>query len=246
MNKKDISVANRLMVAADYSPTGIGRAGARKNVLDLADQLADTGVILKMNSILRACGYDIIGEIHQRGLEVFADLKLVDIPATMMIDGMFLDENDVRPAFVTAMANAGVKGLKSLAEAMPSTQILAVTVLTSLDQEGCQDVFGCDPTTGVQRFANIAQRADLEGLILSPKELNIITDMPDIHLDCNTPGIRPNWTVVEGDDQSRVTTPADAIAAGAKRIVVGRPITQADSPRDAVQRTLDEIAAALD
>jgi len=240
------SIASRLIVAADYSPVGIGRSGVREKVLRLADQLAHTGVVLKVNSALRACGFDLIREIHERDLKVFADLKLVDIPATMMIDGMFLDEDGVRPAFVTAMANAGVQGLKSLVEAMPSTQVLAVTVLTSLDEDGCQDVFGCNPTEGVQRFANIAQRANMEGLILSPKELGIITDMPDIHLDCNTPGIRPSWAIVKDDDQSRVTTPAKAIANGAKRIVVGRPITQADSPRDAVQRTLDEIAAALD
>lgn len=245
MKNSDIPVASRLIVAADYSPAGIGRQGVREKVLMLADQLADTGVVLKMNSVLRACGFDLIGEVRRRGLKVFADLKLVDIPATMMLDGMLLDEADVRPEFVTAMANAGVQGLKSLAEAMPSTQVLAVTVLTSLDKDGCQDVFGCDPTTGVQRFARIAQRADLGGLILSPKELSIIADMQDVFLDCNTPGIRPSWTMVKNDDQSRVTTPADAIAAGAKRIVVGRPITQADSPRDAVQRTLDEIAAVL-
>lgn len=244
MSIEKLSIENRLIVAADYAPTGIGIQGVREKVLELADQLVDMGVILKINSILRACGYELINEIQERGLEVFADLKLVDIPQTMMLDGMLLDY--ARPALVTAMANAGVRGLQSLSGAMPSTSVLAVTILTTFDEEECIEIFGCTPVEGVARFASIAQKGGVDGLILSPKELGIITDMPDIYLDGNTPGIRPKWAIVEGDDQKRVTTPADAIAAGSKRIVVGRPITGSDNPRDAVERTLDEIAAVLD
>lgn len=240
----DIPISERLIIAADFAPDSSGRKGVHKKIMALADQLEGTGVIFKMNSALRALGMGLIREINERGLKVFADYKLVDIPATMEIDGLFLTED--QPAIVTAMANAGTRGLRALSNVLPLTEVLAVTVLTSLDEEECLEIFGCTPAEGVARFAKIAQDGNVDGLILSPKELGIIADMPDIYLDCNTPGIRPSWTVVEGDDQSRVTTPADAIAAGAKRLVIGRPITQADNPRMAVERTLDEIASVLD
>jgi orotidine-5'-phosphate decarboxylase len=235
----------RLIVAADYEPTiDGGIKEVREKVLALAKQLKDMGIYIKINSILRACGYDLIVQLHDLGLQVMADLKLVDIPATMKIDGQLLSE--VGPELVTVMANASIEGMSSLRYVLPHTELLAVTILTSLDEDECQQVFGCSTKAGVVRFARMAQMAGFQGLVLSPKEVEVIRKRKEIGLSVNTPGIRPLWSLVEGDDQKRTGTPEEVILAGGDRVIIGRPITKAKDPREAVQKTLDEIQATLE
>ncbi|MDP3961616.1 MAG: orotidine 5'-phosphate decarboxylase / HUMPS family protein, partial [Pseudorhodobacter sp.] len=104
-----LAPAERLIVAADFKPDllkGNGRSWVRRQVLMLADSLKGTGVYLKTNSILRACGYDLIDEIHNRGLKVFADLKFYDIGETLSTDGALLKE--FKPELVTVACIAGV------------------------------------------------------------------------------------------------------------------------------------------
>ncbi|MBU1015272.1 orotidine 5'-phosphate decarboxylase, partial [Patescibacteria group bacterium] len=112
-------------------------------------------------------------------------------------------------------------------------------------EEECQAIFTCSTKAGVLRFARMAQLAGIGGLVSSPQEAEMLAAKKELVLESNTPGIRPEWTLVAGDDQRRIMTPGNAIKAGARRIVVGRPITQADNPREAVERTLEEIKAAL-
>ena len=123
--------------------------------------------------------------------------------------------------------------------------MLGVTVLTSVDEEECQSIFSCSTKAGVLRFARMAQLAGVAGLVSSPQEAEMLAGKKELVLAANTPGIRPEWSLVAGDDQRRVMTPGKAMKAGVKRIVVGRPITQADNPLEAVRRTLDEMEAAL-
>lgn len=111
--------AERLIVAADFKPKpeecipyGLARNSVRRQVLALADSLKGTGVYLKVNSALRACGYDLIGEIQSRGLRVFADLKLYDIPNTLTDDGILLRETN--PGLVTVVCSAGVPAMQAL------------------------------------------------------------------------------------------------------------------------------------
>jgi orotidine-5'-phosphate decarboxylase len=237
--------ADRLIVAADFAPDKVsGIAGVRSKVMDLAAKLEGTGVCIKINSILRACGYSLIKDFQDLGLKVMADLKLVDIPATMKIDGELLALNS--PDLLTVMANSSIAGMSAIKQVLPKTEILAVTILTSLDEEECQQIYDCSIRAGVVRFARMAHTAGCQGLVCSGKEVKVIKDRKDISLFLNTPGIRPKWAIVGDDDQKRVTTPADAIANGVDRIIIGRPITQADSPNDAVKRTLDEIQQAVE
>lgn len=241
--KKEIKTEERLIVAADYSPKDCGGIrGVEAKVLELALSLRGTGVIIKINSILRAVGYGLIVTLHEMGLKVFADLKLVDIPATMKIDAELLAQ--VSPDFVTVMCNAS-DGIRFFKDALgPGCEVLGVTVLTSLTDEKCKAIYSCSCEEGVSRFAQIGYEAGLDGLILSPKEIQIVKNLPELDLSLNTPGIRPLWSLVENDDQSRVMTPEKAIKSGADRIVIGRPITGAKNPRKAVIQTLNEIIAA--
>lgn len=240
-----LNPAERLIVAADYDPDKHGgRTGVKKKVLELAKILEGTGVYIKVNSIARACGYDLIDELHALGLRVFVDLKLIDIPKTMRFDGSFLRE--AKPEIVTVMCCAGIDGMNAVKEWIGNnTEVLGVTVLTSLNEEECQAIFTCSTKAGVLRFSRMAQLAGLGGLILSPKESKIVKGRFELVLSINNPGIRPGWAFVAEDDQSRILTPCEAIKNGADRLVIGRPITQAEDPREAVLKTIEEIKAGL-
>ena len=250
---KELRPEERLIVAADYSPKDFGGIqGVKSKVLALAEELKGLGVYIKVNSVLRAVGYGLITKLHDLGLKVFADLKLIDIPNTMGTDGEMLAE--VRPDILTVMCCAGIDGMNAVQKVLgDTTEVLGVTVLTSFDEEECQGIFTCSTKAGVLRFARMAQLAGLGGLILSPKEVDVLNKRFELTLSLNTPGIRPAWSLILGDDQSRVLTPQKAIENGAERIVMGRPIVKADAndeglpqnPREAVERTLKEIKTGL-
>lgn len=250
--EKELRLEERLIVAADFSPKDFGGiSGVKKRVIELAQDLEGLGVYIKVNSVLRAAGYDLINQLHDLGLKVFADLKIIDIPNTMATDAEMLAE--VKPEILTVMCCAGIDGMHIVQQNLPNTEVLGVTILTSLNEEECQAIFTCSTKAGVLKFARMAQLAGLGGLILSPKELEVVANRIELNLSLNSPGIRPLWSIVEGDDQSRVLTPQKAIENGAKRIVLGRPIVQAckndkgfpQNPREAVERTLEEIKMGL-
>src|SRR5262245_61817508 len=113
--RKDLTPAQRVMVAADFKPEGDGpdaRAFVWAKVLKLARALKGTGVTLKVNSALRANGFALIDLIHEHDLEVFADLKLYDIPETLATDGALL--RSAKPELVTAACVSGVEALTKL------------------------------------------------------------------------------------------------------------------------------------
>lgn len=243
--RRTLTPAERLIVAADFKPTPPnGKEWVRSRVLELADSLEGTGVYLKVNSALRACGYDLIDEIHVRGLRVFADLKLFDIGGTLSIDGILLKE--AKPELLTTVCSAGVAAMQALKAELPDTEVLGVTVLTSLKDADTQAMFTCSTEEAVMRFAQVAANAKIDGLISSPKEAEMLRAKFGIVMSLNTPAIRPKWATVLDDDQNpdRIMTPEKAVRAGADRIVVGRPIVKAEKPYDAVIWTLEEIALA--
>lgn len=237
--KKKLKLAERLVVAADVAN--------KEAVVRLCDSLVGIGVVIKLNSVLRREGYALINSVSERGLKVFADLKLNDIPATMRKDGEFLYQ--FAPAKVTVMCSAGVAGMRAVKEAIgQGTEVLGVTVLTSFNDDECECIFKRSVVDAVMALACHALHAGLDGLICSPRELQYLRHHEDLvaRMSFNTPGIRPEWAEVKGDDQSRTATIREAILAGADRVIIGRPITQAKNPREAVERTLAEIDLALE
>lgn len=229
--RKKLDPADRLIVAAD-----------NVDVMELATRLQGTGVYIKVNSALRERGYPLILQLHELGLRVFADLKLNDIPETLATDGHLLAT--VAPELVTVMCSAGITAMKSLKAMLPNTELLGVTVLTSMSDSDSLELYGCTVAGAVMRLALMARAAGIAGLISSAREAPRLREALGDELTINTPAIRPVWAKVAGDDQNaaRVVTPAEAIRLGADRIVVGRPIVRAADMRDAVLRTLDELA----
>ena len=235
-----LKIEERLIVSADFNPKDFGELkGVETQILSLAKDLQGLGVYIKVNSALRAIGYELITKIHDLGLKVFADLKLNDIPNTMQTDAEFLKE--FKPEILTVMCSSGIKGMCSVQEVLKdTTEVLGVTILTSLDNKNCQSIFSCSPEEGAIKFAKIAKIAGFDGIILSPQEVQIVKQL-NLKLTLNTPGVRPLWTAIKNDDQSRILTPTKAIQNGVDRIIVGRPITQSQNAREAVLKILEEI-----
>jgi orotidine-5'-phosphate decarboxylase len=160
-------------------------------------------------------------------LDIFLDLKLHDIPAT--VAGAARAVAAVAPAYLTVHACGGPAMIEAAAAALPATRIAAVTILTSLDAADL-DRLGItgSPAEAVRRLAVLAVAAGARALVCSPREVALVRAAvgPDVVLI--TPGVRP----AGGDrqDQARVATPEQALADGADLLVVGRPITGAADP----------------
>jgi orotidine-5'-phosphate decarboxylase len=178
---------------------------------------------------------------------IFLDLKLHDIPAT--VQRAFLAASLHAPEFVTVHCDEGGEILRSVAEQNPGgTKILAVTVLTSLNQGklkklGYAEKYAEDLSALVLLRARLAKEAGCHGIVCSGHEVGMIRRELGPELIVVTPGIRPAWSVVSQDDQQRIMTPADAVKNGADYIVVGRPIRDAKDPADAAKRVAEEIAS---
>ncbi len=195
-------------------------------------------------------GPDILKSIREAGgAGIFLDLKLHDIPVT--VQRAFMAASVHGPEFVTVHCDEGEEILRGVAENNPSgTKILAITVLTSLDQEklralGYRDEYANHIAALVLQKARIAKAAGCHGVVCSGLEVAAIKRELGPELIAVTPGIRPAWSIVDQDDQKRIVTPADAVRNGSDYVVIGRPIRDAKDPADAAKRVGEEIAEAL-
>ncbi|QSH39371.1 orotidine-5'-phosphate decarboxylase [Candidatus Kaiserbacteria bacterium] len=243
MRPKNLTPAGRVIVAADFSlADALAVESVTEEVMNLADDIQGTDVYVKLNSILRLSGYSLIDDLQAQQLRVFADLKLFDISATLANDGILLRR--FAPEILTASCASGVDALKRLNEELPETEILGVTVLTTLTEQEVQAIYGCTIPDAVLRLAEVAAQAGIDGLVCAPTEVGMLRERFGDTLSINTPGVRPVWANVKGDDQNldRVMTPEKAVVAGADRVVIGRPIIKSPNRRRAIQATIDEIA----
>jgi orotidine-5'-phosphate decarboxylase len=183
------------------------------------------------------------------GADIFLDLKLHDIPAT--VKRAFLAASAHQPQFVTIHCDEGEETLRSVAANNPGgTKILAVTVLTSLNERklkalGYSERYAEDISELALLKARMALAAGCHGVVCSGREVAGIKRELGNGLIAVTPGIRPAWTVVDRDDQERVVTPAEAIKRGADYLVIGRPIRNSREPAEAAKKTAAEIASTL-
>jgi orotidine-5'-phosphate decarboxylase len=213
------------------------------SALALAARLAGHVGMLKIGlELFVAEGPAIVRTIRERHpeLEVFLDLKLHDIPNTMR--GAIRSARTFGARFVTVHAGSGVEHLRAcVEEAGDALGVLAVTVLTSQDQQACSEAGHTrSPAELVAIRAAAAAKAGCAGLVCSGQELAAVVGVAP-GLFKVVPGIRPAGAEV--GDQKRVMTPALAIAAGATHIVVGRPIYHAPDPAAAADAIVAEIAA---
>ena len=189
-------------------------------------------------------GPRIVREIKNRGHKIFLDLKLHDIPNTVMkamkvLSNLDVDMVNVHAAGTIAMMEAAIKGLTREDGTRP--MLIAVTQLTSTDEERMQNELYINRSLEetVMHYAENAAKAGLNGVVCSPLEAEKVHGVCGKDFVTVTPGIR----FADGDagDQVRITTPARAKEIGSDYIVVGRPITQAEDPVAAYERCVQEF-----
>lgn len=183
------------------------------------------------------------------GMPVFLDLKLHDIPNT--VAGAMKGVARLAPRYTTIHAAGGFAMMKAAVDAARAeaqlagrlpAKVLAVTILTSIDQAAMESVgFQGSVLDQVRRLAVLAQAAGVDGIVCSPHEVETVRTVVGPDLTLVVPGIRPPWA--EPGDQKRVMTPREAVARGADILVIGRPITAAVHPAEAARRIVEELAA---
>jgi len=209
------------------------------------------GVFKVGKQLFTRCGPDVVRMVRAEGGEVFLDLKYHDIPNTVAMAGVEACRLGVRMFNVHALGGREMMA-KTVAEvdaryprgAKERPLLLAVTILTSSSEETLREV-GIERSVRemVPRLARLAQEAGMDGVVASPQEVGLIRAACGADFAIVTPGVRPASAAL--DDQKRVMTPGEAIAAGADYLVIGRPISAAADPEAAAERILDEMDLAL-
>ena len=231
--------SDKVIIALDCS---------RERAFELADMLAGKATWVKVGmTLFYAEGPAIVGAMRERGLRVFLDLKVHDIP--------FQVQGAVRSAAMTgadiisihglgssAMVSAARKGAEEAAEkcGRERCRLVAISVLTSMDQDALAEIGVTSPIAEeVARLASLSYGAGADGIVCSPLEAGKVHDRCGRNFLTVTPGVR----FADGDvgDQKRVMTPAAAKAIGSDYIVVGRPITAAADPVAAYERCVAEF-----
>jgi len=233
--QKMAAAREKLIVALDFATPREAEA--------LVTGLGDTVSFYKIGlELAYGGGLPFAQDLIRDGKQVFLDLKLHDIPATVSRACAQVAGSGAR--FLTVHAFPQTMTAAKLAAAGSSLRILGVTVLTSCDDRDLADAgYAYGVRDLVSRRAAQACEAGIDGLILSAEEASVIRASVGNKMILVTPGIRQEGSTAA--DQKRTTTPAAAIAAGADYLVVGRPVTQAKNPREAAAAIVAEIADAL-
>jgi orotidine-5'-phosphate decarboxylase len=230
------AAAARVFVALDLDSVEAARA--------LVNRLSPDIKCFKIGlELIYAGGVDLARELAASGYDIFVDAKLLDI-------GNTVERATARIAALGARyLTIHASDTKTLAAAVrgrgdSSLRLLGVTVMTNLDfrdlnEQGVTRA----PREMVLHRARLALEAGLDGVIASPQEAAALRQTFGARLEIVTPGVRPAGAAT--GDQSRTATPAEAIAAGADKLVIGRPITAADDPPAAARAIIDEVQQAL-
>ena len=222
-------MTSRLIVALDTDD--------RERLETLAAAVAPSAGCLKVGlQAFTALGPDSVRAVADYR-PVFLDLKLHDIPNT--VAGAAAAAADLGVSMLTVHASGGPAMVAAAAKAAPDVAILAVTVLTSLDDDELGLLHHPPAAEQVPRLARMAAENGAAGVVCSPHEVEAVRAAIGAQALVVVPGVRP--TGADVGDQARIARPIDAIAAGASHIVVGRPITAADDPAAASAAILSEI-----
>jgi len=213
------------------------------SALKLCEKIAPTGIGIKLGlEFFNALGLQGVLEIQKTFSDtpIFVDLKYHDIPNT--VTGAIRSiTTQFKPAYLNVHAAGGLEMMKAAKDTCsPETKLLAVTILTSLDEQAIEEVgYKEGLQKRVVQMAKLTQYAGLDGVVCSSHEIEAIREACGKDFALMVPGIRPAGSAT--GDQSRVMKPKQALDKGATHLVIGRPISQADDPRKAAQDILDSL-----
>ncbi len=226
---------SRVIVALDFP--------SEAEALALVERLDPERCRLKVGKeMFTRSGPQLVEKLIAKGYDVFLDLKFHDIPNT--VAGACRSAAELGVWMVNVHTLGGRKMMEAAREAIDkcSSQplLIGVTILTSMGEADIAEVgLGGTPADNVQRLASLAQASGLDGVVCSPKEVAMLRATIGSEFSLVTPGIRPAWA--EKGDQTRITTPSDAVKLGSDYLVIGRPITGADDPLEALSKIEDEL-----
>jgi len=227
-------IADKIIVALDV-PT-------EKEAVNMVNRLRQHVSRFKVGlQLYTAAGPNVVREIVRTGANVFLDLKLHDIPNT--VRSAVASAVDLGADMMTIHLSGGEAMIRAAVEAAQGrTTILGVTVLTSQTDDTLNSI-GVRESVEAQvvRLASLGVKCGVGGLVASPREAAVLRRQIPAEIRIVTPGIRPSSA--PAGDQKRVTTPQEALQAGADYLVVGRPIIADPDPVAAVQRILAELSA---
>ncbi len=218
----------------------------------LLDQLAGRVGYYKVGmELYNALGPSVVEMVAGRGGKVFLDLKFHDIPNTVaraaeVVTGLGVSIFNIHASggkeMMSAAAQAAAKRAVELGVSRP--MLIAVTVLTSMDERTLREEVGVGRPIEdtVVAWSRLAREAGLDGVVASPREIRAIKLACGPEFLTVTPGVRPAWAAA--NDQKRVMTPGEAVAMGGDYLVIGRPITAAPDPVEAVERIVAEMEEA--
>jgi orotidine-5'-phosphate decarboxylase len=224
--------------------------------LDVPDAASAANLVAKLDGtclwfkvgleLFTAAGPGVIEPLLRRGHSVFLDLKFHDIPNT--VAGALRSAASLGVHLLTVHASGGpamlIAARAALAHLPHPPQLLAVTMLTSIDQAQAHAIgFDRSPSDQAISLARMSLDAGINGFVCSPHEVEAIRALAGPEAVLTVPGIRPSGS--ELGDQKRVSTPAETLRRGASYLVVGRPITQATDPARAASLILKEMAEAV-
>ena len=218
-------------------------AKSEYHALTIVEQLDPALCRVKVGKeLFTHAGPSVVQKLQHQGFEVFLDLKFHDIPNTTA--QAVCAAADLGVWMVNVHASGGRKMMQTCAERLKAgnyqTQLIAVTVLTSMGREDLCDIgLDIEPVEQVKRLAKLTQESGLDGVVCSAQEAKILRDMLGQDFALVTPGIRPEGA--NADDQKRIVTPKQAMQDGASHLVIGRPITQAAHPTDMLKSILASI-----
>lgn len=230
------SPAGRIIIALDFADAA--------SALALVERLPKTCKLKVGLELYTVAGPLFVTALVKRGFDVFLDLKFHDIPQTVAracaraadLGVWMLNVHALGGPRMLAAARAAV------GQAATRPRLLAVTLLTSHDDTDLRAVgLGDDSNAGVLRLAKLAAEAGLDGVVCSGREAKVLRRSHGPKFMLVTPGIR--GTSVAGDDQTRTLTAAEAVAAGADYLVIGRPITAAPDPVVALGVVVEQLSA---
>jgi orotidine-5'-phosphate decarboxylase len=232
----NLTQGSPIVVALDYESSF--------QALAMASQLDPQRCRLKVGKeLFTAAGPQLVEQLQQQGFEIFLDLKFHDIPNT--VAKAVLAAARMGVWMVNVHASGGAEMMQTTQAALKAKGghqplLIAVTVLTSMDAAGLKAT-GIDqtPAQRVLSLAHLSQQSGFDGVVCSAQESALLKAELGAEFKLVTPGIRPSFAVA--GDQKRIMTPAQAIQTGSDYLVIGRPITQAKEPMQALEMIEEEL-----
>ncbi len=216
----------------------------REELLDFVGKVGSRVYCVKIHSLYDLYGPGIVSELKKAGAsKVWVDAKLHDIPNTVRLRAKAIANSGCE--ILSVHASGGVEMLSAAKEGFGSGKVLGITALTSLTDQAIKDIYqSADAKELVGRLTPLIKQSGINGLVCSPKELELVRSNPDFNeLELVIPGIRSAG--VDVNDQKRFDTPFNALKAGASYLVMGRQLTQAADVAVALNKLEHELKLAL-